>query len=397
MESKISETAKTIHALTNITTRHYKNRQLIECHSSFVFPEPLQDLFRLYWEKLSRINTPIGCVTTSHKLCFGFVRYSDEYLVIGPVMETPRSFSEIRTIADHLDPEFRCHDILIKALRSCPTMSVYSFMPILAGTLRLLNFSEGADAGRFDDALLTSIVDITFLDPGTDGGTARYQSMEYFFEDIIERGDVRAIQQWFLRNPLFHFRISITGNSLKDVRDCFILCSTLYAKAATRGGLDRNHTLRLQLNAIRAMEELDNESDILQLQSDLAIEFTREVAAFNSNPAGTKLVRDAMRIIQASLYSSIRVDDIAAGLSVSRGHLSKVFRSEVGQTISGFITQKKIEEAKRLLLSTSRSLASISDLLKFSSQSHFTKVFKTSTGMTPKQFRDAGRLQDGEQ
>ncbi len=61
-------------------------------------------------------------------------------------------------------------------------------------------------------------------------------------------------------------------------------------------------------------------------------------------------------------------------------------------TISEFITQEKIEEAKRLLIGSNHTLLEISNLLHFSDQSYFTKSFKKVTGMTPKVYRNRYKL-----
>jgi AraC-like DNA-binding protein len=56
-------------------------------------------------------------------------------------------------------------------------------------------------------------------------------------------------------------------------------------------------------------------------------------------------------------------------------------------TLTEFITKEKIKEAKRLLQFTSKSLEAISDYLAFSSQSHFSRVFKNYEKCTPGEYR----------
>ena len=56
-------------------------------------------------------------------------------------------------------------------------------------------------------------------------------------------------------------------------------------------------------------------------------------------------------------------------------------------TLYAYIQQKKTEEAKRLLRFTDQSISLIALHLGFSSQSHFTRVFRQMTGKTPGEFR----------
>ncbi len=73
---------------------------------------------------------------------------------------------------------------------------------------------------------------------------------------------------------------------------------------------------------------------------------------------------------------------------MSRSHLSHSFKAETGMALSDFIMQKKIEEAKKLLHYSTKSLSAISTYLGFSSQSHFSRVFKKYVGENPSVYRN---------
>lgn len=389
MKSKAAKAARMIYDFTGMTTRCYRNGKRTAIFASEHIPEDAADTFAPYLPDLRVIETPTGCITTPHGYYFGFIHYRDEYLIIGPVTDQEKTPETVSAIAARIDPSGSHRDLLLRALTDCPKMSIYSILSFLTGAYTMLSFRDDPKTGAFAPDLYSSMMDVTFYNTISDEAFLRQQSMESVFESIIENGDVKAMTEWFRGDPLFHFRVNITGDSLRDARDCFVLTTSLYSRAASRGGLDRGFSMQLLLNGIRAMESLTKETDILTLQSNMAIEFTREVAAAQSSPARTKLVNDAIRSIRRNIYGVLRVDDIAEELFVSRGYLSKMFHEETGQTISSFITEQKIGEAKRLLRFSNRKLSTISEMLRFSSQSHFTKAFKGYTGMTPKQYRDS--------
>jgi AraC family transcriptional regulator, transcriptional activator of pobA len=52
------------------------------------------------------------------------------------------------------------------------------------------------------------------------------------------------------------------------------------------------------------------------------------------------------------------------------------------------LQDRLMQESRRLLLSTELSVAEISYKLNFEDNSYFNKVFRKSTGLTPKRFRD---------
>ncbi len=68
-------------------------------------------------------------------------------------------------------------------------------------------------------------------------------------------------------------------------------------------------------------------------------------------------------------------------------YLSELFARETGTSISQFITDKRMEAAENMLKYSEYSFSEIAQILAYRSQSHFTKVFKKHSGMTPGEYR----------
>ena len=76
---------------------------------------------------------------------------------------------------------------------------------------------------------------------------------------------------------------------------------------------------------------------------------------------------------------------------VSPSNLSHFFKNKTGLSLSQHIQSIKMTKAKELMLSTSLPLAEIINLLGYSDSSSFIRRFKAETGMTPGEFRAAGK------
>lgn len=64
-----------------------------------------------------------------------------------------------------------------------------------------------------------------------------------------------------------------------------------------------------------------------------------------------------------------------------------MFKKEKGVSISNYILQKRVDEAKKLLCGSSLPINTVSLHIGYSNFSYFTKMFKENTGLTPLEYR----------
>jgi len=96
-----------------------------------------------------------------------------------------------------------------------------------------------------------------------------------------------------------------------------------------------------------------------------------------------QVVREVITYINANLDKTLRLDHLANAVSFSGQHLSRLFLEEMGMTVSTYVTLVRIEEAKRLLRSSSLTVSQIADRLNYYDSTYFAKVFKKHTGLSP--------------
>ena len=115
------------------------------------------------------------------------------------------------------------------------------------------------------------------------------------------------------------------------------------------------------------------------------------VLASNYEVSSNKLPKAALLRIKAfvrdNLDQEITLDQLAKLAGISYSGFSRRFKASMGITPYQYVIQERIEEAKHLLLHKDLSLAHIAEVTGFSSQSHFTTVFKRSTKLTPLRYR----------
>ena len=99
------------------------------------------------------------------------------------------------------------------------------------------------------------------------------------------------------------------------------------------------------------------------------------------------LVRHAVTTIRERFFEPLSLDDLAQSVRVSKYHFLRVFTRVTGVTPGRFLSAVRLHEAKRLLLSTSLTVADISAQVGYSSTGSFTRRFTESVGLSPTQYR----------
>lgn len=111
---------------------------------------------------------------------------------------------------------------------------------------------------------------------------------------------------------------------------------------------------------------------------------TRQIALKGGLP--THLLRRIDDWIDAHLDQPIRLADIACLTELSPFHLHRMFRATRGLPLHGWVTNRRIARAK-MMIAGPTPLIEIAGACGFSSQSHFTRVFKEQTSTTPDAYR----------
>ena len=86
--------------------------------------------------------------------------------------------------------------------------------------------------------------------------------------------------------------------------------------------------------------------------------------------------------------SLLSVKFLATSLNISSNYLSGILKTHAGQTTQQHIHNKLIEKAKEKLSTTQLTINEIAYELGFEQSQSFSKLFKSKTKLTPKEFRE---------
>lgn len=103
------------------------------------------------------------------------------------------------------------------------------------------------------------------------------------------------------------------------------------------------------------------------------------------------LLAEVFKVIEDGYGDGISLKDVAAAVGLTPGHLTTVVRRKTGRTVQDWILERRLAQARRLLVESDATVAQVGRLVGFSDPVYFSRVFRRAHGTTPLRWRRAGR------
>jgi len=128
---------------------------------------------------------------------------------------------------------------------------------------------------------------------------------------------------------------------------------------------------------------------VINALHDAQLAFAEAVMKIGKAQSGyNPVVRRAKDYISRHIHDKISVSKMAEKVGVSADYLSAVFSKTEKRTITKYILDERLLMCENMLKYSDYTIQEISAYFSFSSQSHFTKLFRENKGMTPREYRN---------
>ncbi|WNS43348.1 response regulator [Paenibacillus sp. MMS20-IR301] len=208
--------------------------------------------------------------------------------------------------------------------------------------------------------------------------------------DLIRYGseaDIRAAM-----NRFYELVQSWSLGQIKDIQQhIFEWLLGIFKKAAQLGwseqGWQRNPMILWdRLERYDTLESLRGQAELCLL------EMARDFAELAASPG--QIIQEAERYILQHYADNLTLQSVAAEVHVTPVWLSKLFKKEKHQTFLEYLTEVRMNNAKKMLGEVKYKIYQISSLVGYKDPVHFTKLFKKQAGCTPKEFRKLQGIAD---
>lgn len=220
-------------------------------------------------------------------------------------------------------------------------------------------------------------------------------TLEYDGETrILHAGDCVFLD---CRRPYRHY----TGDDLWTLRWVHFYgpnMAAVYKKYQERGGQPSFHTENAApyielLDTLYALADSDNYVRDMQICEKLMALLTLLMQeGWHPDAArisGTKRqnLQEIKDYLDDHFAEKITLDALAERFYINKFYLTRVFREQFGQTVTNYLVQLRITQAKRLLRFSDKNIEAIAQECGMNDANYFSRVFKKIEGITPGEYR----------
>ncbi len=132
------------------------------------------------------------------------------------------------------------------------------------------------------------------------------------------------------------------------------------------------------------LKRLFIESKVLEI---LSIQIHTKNKRKTNNNTTIKKVYEAKNLITENLDTQLSIKELSKKVYLNEFILKKEFKRIFDITIFEFSLKTRMDEAKKLLIHTSKPIYEIAELVGYKNSTHFSAAFKRKENITPKEFR----------
>ena len=218
----------------------------------------------------------------------------------------------------------------------------------------------------------------------------RPMEVEYSFYNAVSSGDMdyvrENIKEGDFKNP--EGMGILSRNALTNLKYHFVVTVAMITRHCVEAGMELEQAYRLSDFYILKMDSMTTIEDIAALHDNMVLDFTGKMLLIKKQPIISKSITMCIEYVYNHIHDRITIEDLAAYTDLSPSYLSRLFKKELGISVSDYIREKKIDKAQNLLKYSDFTPVEIANYPSFSSQSHFIQTFEKMVGMTPKKYRD---------
>lgn len=209
--------------------------------------------------------------------------------------------------------------------------------------------------------------------------------VEQFYISLLEKNMELSLN---LLNSLMSNLILNKGTLVSQIKNFYLKIISVMIKFSEEYNLDFHSDFSLDEMRSEVLE-----IPTLNLLNKYIIKKTEYIfRSINQNNINSSVWQIIKYIKKNYTNQSLSIQDISDYMNLSMSYICVIFKSATNQTVNSYITNIRIEDAKKLLINSNESLVQIAKTVGYGDVKYFCKTFKKITEISPSEFKNKYKL-----
>ncbi len=229
---------------------------------------------------------------------------------------------------------------------------------------------------------------ILFSD-ANDANSSTFVSVDFHQYDKIYKHTINeesSLVVAIIRDIFNNINNTVSPNQSQVIVICHQIASTINSALLQIRNLDTEQAEQLLL-FYGTIQNCTNISTLERLITKYAYDNIGSTTDDNL-PQHEELINKVKIYIEANYMQQISLTELASEAYICPSYLCLLFKQKTGQTVTNYITGKRIENAKAMLIHTDKKLIDICFEVGFNDSKYFSRIFKKHAGCTPSEYRE---------
>ncbi|MCH4888605.1 helix-turn-helix domain-containing protein [Acidaminobacter sp. JC074] len=172
---------------------------------------------------------------------------------------------------------------------------------------------------------------------------------------------LEAFHDWVDIYAFFNRQLKISGSYMTDLTIEGMSCYDY---------LDKSHSIQVMTDRIHEVALLVSE----KIKSNEQMKYGKDISK-------------AITYIEDHYKESLKLSDVAKHIGMNESYLSSLFKQSTGTSFSDYLNHTRIKAAKYMLEHTDKAIYEIAFDVGYSSESYFSRIFKSNEGLSPNTYK----------
>ncbi len=150
-------------------------------------------------------------------------------------------------------------------------------------------------------------------------------------------------------------------------------------------GYDIDEVLEAEFNPVHIVKSRNTFDELAEEVKRVMLKAVDLIAKRRSDPI-SKPVQRAIEYINMHYAENISLMSVASHLGLNMSYVSNLFKAQVGESFTEYLTKVRIKKAKQLILQRKYKIYEIAEMVGCPNEAYFSTLFKKVTGVNPKDY-----------